>query len=55
MIDKSAPNWEDSFNKANKRVEHALREQNSHVIIKYFNGTSICLAQSTNSWRFYLE
>ena len=33
MIDKSAPNWEDSFNKANKRVEHALREQNSHVII----------------------
>ena len=33
MIDKSAPNWEDSFNKANKRVEHALREQNSHVIL----------------------
>ena len=33
MIDKSAPNWEESFNKANKRVEIALREQNSHVII----------------------
>ena len=24
MIDKSAPNWEDSFNKANKRVEYAF-------------------------------
>ena len=33
MIDRSSPGWEELFNKANKRVEYALKDQNSHVII----------------------
>ena len=33
MIDRSFPGWEELFNKANKRVEYALKDQNSHVII----------------------
>ena len=33
MIEENAPNWEQSFKNANKRVAHALREQNSMRIV----------------------
>ena len=33
MLKKNFPNWEDSFIKANRRVEYALKEKNSQVIL----------------------
>ena len=55
MIDKSAPNWEESFNKANKRVEIALREQNSHVIISILMERLYVLRNQLDPRRCYLE